>query len=224
MELEDIKDIKELLDTTIETMKDRSDASKALSDIKKRVITSTNGDKSNWSLLSKVNALAGEGWAGDPFILDPKAKYKDAISQIFIKLLTLITATEEFNVTDDILAPYLDTLKSHGIILIVKSDEFNHADTSDTDIEEELQSSKSYIKTVQSYNEDIQEQAEKAESMNITSKKDYSKVVNIYNKGLKGKEIDDDVQNILTNNEMLDTAVNKASDLAKEEAVTAWQK
>lgn len=221
MELEDIKDIKELLDTTIETMKDRSDASKALSDIKKRVITSTNGDKSNWALLSKVNALAGEGWAGDPFILDPKAKYKDAISQIFIKLLALITATEEFNVTDDILGPYLDTLKSHGIILTVKSDEFNHADTSDTDIEEELQSSKSYIKTVQSYNEDIQEQAEKAESMNITSKKDYSKVVNIYNKGLKGKEIDDDVQNILTNNEMLDTAVNKASDLAKEEAVTA---
>ena len=60
-----------------------------------------------------------------------------------------------------------------------------------------------------------EEHAPRAEELNFAPSSDYMKVVNIYKKGVAGKEIDDEVQDILTHNELLDSAVNLVADYAK---------
>ena len=106
-----------------------------------------------------------------------------------------------------------------GIKIEIDSNCFEHYDTDalDEDIEEAFNTSKAYINTLEEYSDEIKnEHAQKAEELNFAPATAYSRVVNIYTKGINGKEIDDDVQNILAYNALLDQAVNLTADYARE--------
>ena len=217
--MENVNNAEELLSSTMEILRDKKITMKARSEVNKRVLDKAGGDKGNWNIVAKAYSDKGKAWQGSPFVLNPDEKHKDSTSALFIKLLKLITALEEFNQTEDILSEYISALNDFGIKIQIDHDKFDHADTEalDDPIESELQSIKSYNATLDSYNDEIREEhAAKAEDLNFAPSSDYMKVVNIYRKGIAGKEIDDDVQNILTHNELLDSAVNLVADRAKE--------
>ena len=217
--MEDVKNAEELLSATMDILREKKVTGKAQAEVVKRVLDQTGGDKSNFRIVTKAFADKGKAWVGgNPLTLDKDVKHKDSLSPIFIKLLTTITALEEFNQTDDLLKEYLDELKSVGINITIDHDQFNHVDTEtmDPDFEDELKSIKSYAATIESYNDEIRdEHTQKAEELNFAPSDSYMTVVNLYKKGIAGKEIDDDVQNILTHNELLDSAVNLVADHAR---------
>lgn len=218
--MEQVENAEELLSATMEILRDKKVTMKARAEVTKRVLEQAGGDKTYFNMVAKAFSDKGKAWLGDnPLELDKEQKHKDSTSPVFIKLLNLITALEAYNMTDDILTDYLRALQENGITITINHDQFEHTDTSalDIPIEEELQSIKSYNATIDSYNDEIRdEHAMKAEELNFAPSSDYSKVVSIYKKGIAGKEIDDDVQDILTHNELLDSAVNLVADRAKE--------
>lgn len=219
--METVKNAKELLKETLSIMNERRIATKAKADVEKRVVADTGGDKANWRLISKVFANKGKGWlGGNPLDIDKGAKHKDAISGTFIKLADVIKAAEDFNQTETVLQDYLDALSNIGIKITVDHEKFAHADTEALEygIEEELKSVKSYVNTIESFSDEIKEEhTVKAEELNFAPKTGYLRAVNIYKKATKGKDVDDEVQNIHTYNEFMDTAVNLAADYGKSE-------
>ena len=216
--MEDVKNAEELLSATMDLLREKKVTSKAKAEVNKRVLAATSGDKGNWNLAVKAYSDKGRAWAGGPLLLNKDEPHKDSLSPMFIKLLQTVTALEEFNLTEDILSDYLDALEELGIKITIDSEKFNHVDTDSLEIplQEELDSLKSYTATIESYTDEIKnEHAPRAEELNFAPSSDYMKVVNIYRKGVAGKEIDDDVQDILTHNELLDSAVNLVADHAK---------
>lgn len=217
--MEEVTNAKDLLEETVDVLREKKTASKALTEVNKRVLQETGGDKADWRIVTKVNSNKGRAWIDDnPLELNTEEKHKDFLSSIFIKLVGIIKATESFNLTDDLLSEYFEKLEEIGIKITVDSDKFDHLSTEglDTDIHEELDSVKSYDRTIENYNDEIREEhVVKAEELDFSPADTYMKVVNIYRKGLSGKEIDDDVQNILTHNEMFDSAVNLTADYVK---------
>lgn len=216
--MEEVNNAKELLQETVALLRERKTAGKALNEVHKRVLQTAGGDKALWKQLAKAYANKGKAWAAGPLVLDKAAKHKDIVTPTLAKLLSLITATELYDMTDDLLSDYFDALAEVGIKITIDHDKFEHAhvDALDVPVEEELKSAKAYMSTMESYSDEIRdEHAPKAEELNFAPASAYSRVVNIYRKGISGKEIDDDVQNILTFNELLDSAVNLTADYAK---------
>lgn len=217
--MEEVSNAKELLEETVSILNERKVASKALAEVDKRVLQATNGDKAHWKLLTKIYANKGKAWAGEsPLVIDKEEKHKDVISPIFIKLLDTIRATEAFNVTDTVLGEYLEALAAQGIEIKINSDMFDHLDTDamDATVDDELDSAKAYLRTMSEFSDEIRdEHTARAEELNFVPASSYMRIVNIYRKGVNGKEIDDDVQNILTYNATVDQAVNLAADYAK---------
>lgn len=218
--MENVENAKELLKETLSVLKERKIASKALADVDKRVVGATGADKSLWKKLCKIYANKGLGWSADnPLELDSEAKHKDIISPIFIKLLDLITVTETFEISSEILGDYLEALEDFGIKITIDSSKFDSVDTGvlDVPLEEELKDAKAYLRTMTEFSDEIKEEhSKKSEDLNFTPASSYSQVVGLYRKGVNGKEIDDDVQNILSRNEMIDTAVNLVAEYVRD--------
>lgn len=214
--MEDVKNAKELLEETVNILVEKKIANKALSDVHKRVLKDTSGDKADWKLLTKVYANKGKAWvSGNPLSLDPNEKHKDMISPLFRKLYEVVKATEAFNQTYNVLSEYFDALEDLGIKISIDPDKFNHLDTDllDSSLEDELDSAKAYLATIEGFSDEIRnEHTAKAEELNFAPASAYTRVVGIFRKGMSGKEIDDDVQRILTYNEFLDKAVNLTAD------------
>lgn len=208
----------ELLDASLKLLQDRKEASKALKDIASRVITASGGDKSSWSSVRKLHAKKGDGWVGNnPLVLDKDAKSKDILSTMFARLQKTIVDIESYNQAD-MLNEYFNALKESGITIELDHSKFFHADTTQLDVEDELDSSKAYIKTIESYDEEMKEvHATTSEALNFTAKEDYKKVLGLYNRKVKGKDIGDTVQDILTKHTMMDTAVNLINDMESVE-------
>lgn len=218
--MEEVKNAKELLQETISLLRYKKISAKALAEADKRVTSKFSNSKANWKLACKMYASKGKGRVADnPLEIDPMALHKDMIVPTLLKLCKFITATEAFNSTDLILGEYLEVLENMGIKIEIDSNCFEHYDTDalDGDIEEAFNTSKAYINTLEEFSDEIKnEHAQKAEELNFAPATAYSRVVNIYNKGINGKEIDDDVQNILAYNALLDQAVNLTADYARE--------
>lgn len=217
--MEEVKNPEELLTATMDLLREKKVTSKAMAEVSKRVIEATHADKADWKLLTKAYSDKGRAWVGgNPLLLDKEEPHKDNVSPIFAKLLAIVSAAEAFNYSDELLQDYFDALENVGIKIEIDHDKFEHADTDNLDsLEEELDSIKSYSATIEQYNDELRdEHAMKAEELNFAPSSDYMKVVNIYRKGVAGKEIDDEVQDILTHNELLDSAVNLVSDYAKQ--------
>lgn len=217
--MEEVKNAEELLSATMDLLREKKVTAKAMSEVSKRVLEATKADKSAWKILTKAYSDKGRAWVGgNPLVLDKEEPHKDTLSPTFAKLLSIITATEAFEYSDEILKEYFDALEEAGIKITIDHDKFEHADVDNVDdLEEELKSIKSYSSTIEQYNDELRdEHAMKAEELNFAPSSDYMKVVNIYRKGVAGKEIDDDVQDILTHNELLDSAVNLVADYSKQ--------
>ena len=113
-------------------------------------------------------------------------------------------------------------LKSYIKLIDTKEYLFNNEDIENWGINKEdiidrriLLKNKEYSFSKMMPDELKEEHAPRAEELNFAPSSDYMKVVNIYKKGVAGKEIDDEVQDILTHNELLDSAVNLVADYAK---------
>lgn len=207
------KEREELLEASLQLIESKKIASKALKDVTKRILANDGTTKENWVQLRKLFAKMGCGWSGDPLTLQEDAEKKDTISVMLVRLLNVIGAFEEFNMEDKIL-PYFTALKEYGITIMIDPAKFAHAEIKQEDAEEALQQSKSWIDTIDQNNDILKtEHAPKSEELNFTLAPDYGKVLSLYNRKLKGKDIDDKVQDILTRNELLDTAVNLVNDL-----------
>ncbi len=217
-DIQDINNIEDLLSATVEVIHDKKSANKAKSDIVKRVLSQSGGDKQRLNTVAKAISTKGRAWNGDPLSLNPDERQKDILSQLFIRVFQTIEAFEEFNQTENVLSDYLEALENRGIKITINHEQFNHADTENItpSFEDELDSIKGYIRTVENYSNDLKEfHAPKAEDLNFTPKSEYMRIANIYIRGLAGKEIDDTVQDILLHNELVDSAVNMVADKAK---------
>lgn len=211
--MESVKNAEELLNETAELMEDKKVASKALRDVTKRVIEEAGGaDKTNWNKVRKYYKDKGKGWAGDPLLLDKEAKKKDGLSQKFKGLYEAINAIEEFNMSS-ILEDYFKSLESKGITITIDHEKFAHADISEESVEDALDSSKGYMETIDSYNDELKdEHAPKSEELNFAPAGEYTNLAKIFVRGMKGKDVGDVVQNKVTYCEMTETAYNLVKD------------
>ena len=212
--MENVKNAEELLDETVEVIENKKIASKALKEITKRVMEEAGGaDKTNWNKTRKYYKDKGKGWvAGDPLCLDKEAKKKDPLSSKFKGLYDAIAAIEEFNMSP-MLDDYFKALADKGITITIDSEKFAHADIGEESVNDALDSSKSYMETIDSYNDEIKdEHAPKSEELNFAPAGEYTGLVKIFMKGMKGKDVGDVVQDKVTYCEMTETAYNLVKD------------
>lgn len=139
------------------------------------------------------------GWIdNNPFELNPQEKFKDRVSPIFIKLITLIDDIKSLGM-DYIVQEYFDKLDAMGI----------HIDYSEyvpTAVPENLDACQEAIE----YGNKLQgsictladkirdEDSVKAEELGFGPKKEYVKLISLLADKRDGKDIDDKIQQIQT--------------------------
>ena len=222
-DLENVNSREDLLDESIKLLEEKRVVSKALKDIAKNVLKETSGDKNDWKVVSKFYYNKGKGWAngGDPLTLEKEAPKKDTFSQLCIRLRDTIRSLVAFGKAD-LLDEYLQALDAAGIGITLKGDLAPQETGFEEVVDEALDSAKSYYATIESYNDELKNvHAPKSEELNFTVAGDYSSALKIYRKKIKGKAVDDDVQNINLRCEMLETALNLINDMEVDEDVDA---
>lgn len=225
--MDEIKTSKDLLKETLDVIKDRTISSKALSDLVKRVSDNYSADKTLFKSFAKMKLSKGQAWLGsNPLVLDQKAEKKDATSMAFSKILNIISTAYSFGeaIASEYLKDYLDAMAEQGIKITIDSSvvadspaDVEATPESGETFEQELGSALGYLKTIEDYSDIIRkEHSAKSEELNFAPADTYSKVIALYRKAKKGKEIDDDLQEVELHNEAYSTALNLVAQYAKE--------
>lgn len=223
--LSDIENGLELVELTASSLETRKDLNKQIKDVSFAVLKQTKGNKTKtrkaWSTISKIWSNLKCAWIGDdPLEIDTTERQKDYISVLFLKLKNLVEDLATFGLAEDVLEPYIEALKAYGIEITLDTSNFEKVDTLSSDqLKEELSSIKYLKRSIEDIDSKIADvHSVKAEDLNFAPKSSYKKIVNLYCKAKAGKDIEDQVQDILTNHEMEDTALNIVTDQAKENA------
>jgi len=204
-----VNNAEELLEESLKILSDKKDTQKALKDSVSNILEQTSGDKYYWGIVSKVYANKGNGWiGGDPLNLDKDEPHKDVISGTFKKLAETIDAFVRFNQLEK-LQEYFDALADKGIKIEVDESKFEKYETGSCDVDDFLDSQKSYIKTIADYSDELKNvHAVKSEELNFAPASEYLGLLGIYKKGIEGKDVEDAVQDKVTHCEWTETAYN----------------
>ena len=189
------QEIIDLLDESLESLKDKKTFSKESNKIIKETAEACGVDKQYIKATKDLMYNKGKGWLNEqPLVLDTQAKKKDKISQTLLKLYDIIYSLKSVNM-DNELAPYLDALSELGITIDysnVEVSEINNEDKLADSIEQLVR----YETNKEALNEQIEADGVKSEEMDFVRKKDYAKILDFYSKKKEEEDLDDKFQQI----------------------------
>lgn len=202
----------DLLDETRKVEDEKKVAAKAMNELAKDAANSLNADPSTLKKCKDYKYYYGRGWVNEnPLELDKDEKFKDRISPTFKKLRDIILDLQANGMTD-LLKPYIGALEGYGIHITI-----DEADPIVSDVEEikEVIESMCGYQQVICENSDIikEEHSPKSEELNFTPASKYKEVFGLYSRKMKGKDIDDSIQDKVTFCEMYETALNEVNDM-----------
>lgn len=202
----------DLLDETQRVEDEKKVASKAMNELAKDASTTLNADKATLKKCKDYVYYHKNGWVnGNPLDLDPEEKFKDRISPTFKKLRDIILDLQANGMTD-LLNDYIGALEGYGIHLTIDAADPIVSDVDE--IKEVIKSMCGYQKVI-CENADIirEEHSQESEDLNFTPKSKYKEIFGLYSRKMKGKDIDDNVQDKVTFCEMYETALNEVNDM-----------
>ena len=187
----DTEKAKDALETSYSTLQDIKSSRKALKDVIGRIAGTTECDKTEVRLASKLLYMKGQGWDGSPVMLAKGAKKKDPLSAALNKLIVLITSLQDTGHSEH-LKEYLDAMAQNGITITL--DESRNKEI-DEDSYQDYVDAKAYLKAIEEYQDEIKEEDAEAaaDSGLIPSTSKYKGVLDIYTKARNGKEVDDKI-------------------------------
>jgi len=194
-EVETFNDPFELMDESLKLKDDIKIQKKALKDVTNRLVNEIHCDIGFVKEAQKM--LAAEG----------KDK-GDTLKDTFDKLINVILTFRQIGYVEH-LAPYFDKLEAAGISLKIEDTESAASDT----VKEGWKDSVSYLRSIKEKQDIISNtHAPNSEDINFAPKEEYKGLLSIYSKKLKGKDVDDAVQERVTYFEMAETAYNLVGD------------
>lgn len=202
----------DLLDETSKIEDEKKVAAKAMNELAKDAAKTLNGDASVIKKCKDYSYYHGKGWVnGDPLNLDPDEKFKDRISPIMKKLRDIIVDLQANGMTE-LLTPYFSALEGYGIHVTLDEEVPTISDVNE--LKTVITSMCGYQQVICENSEIIKEEhSKKSEELNFTPASKYKEVFGLYSRKMKGKDIDDSIQDKVTFCEMYETALNEVQDM-----------
>lgn len=135
------------------------------------------------------------------------AEKGDVLSSTFEKLATIISVLNVTGMLDE-LNEYLSELEGKGIKISIE----NKNESAPPSVIEDFKDVIAYLHTIDEYQEEITSHSTRAEELNFSPKKEYKQLLSMYERRLKGKDVEDKVQDKITYCTMTETAWNIVHD------------
>lgn len=204
MTTENVEQIEELLDDSLETLSDKKKFSKTMNTIIKDCAKQNGLEPKVLKAVKNYHHYRGVNWVdNNPLEKDKDKKEKDKVAPIFIKLLEVV---ENLRAVGDkeFLEPYLTALAEHGIKIDIN---FEDTDKNVDEIMEVIDSASKLQTNVDALTEELKEtKSVEAEELAFTPKGAFVGVLGILDKIKNGKDVDDTLQTNFTNITMLNNA------------------
>lgn len=185
MTQEEISKVEDLLDESLETIQDKKQFSKTQAQLLKECAETNELGKSGKSILKRImnyHHYKGVNWLnGDPLQKDTTIKDKDKVAPVFIKLLQIVEDLATIGDTE-LLLPYLNALKNHGIKIEI---DYGSADTKEDlkTILEKLESASNLQTNVDTLTNQLKEEkSAESEEIGFAPKSGFIKVLGLYEK------------------------------------------
>lgn len=182
MTSENLDEITDLLDESLETVADKKQFAKTQTAMIKECAEKNGVDKSTLKRVMKYHHYSGANWLnGNPLEKDPAEKKKDKVAPTFIKLVSIIEDLATIG-DKDFLKPYLDAVLSHGIKIDIDYGSPNINDSTDV-ILDTLDSASKLQTSVDTLADELKdEKSQKAEELNFAPKEAFMKMLSLYDK------------------------------------------
>ena len=203
--------VQDLLNETSILDDEKKMAAKNMNGLAKDAEKSLNACAATMKKCKDYVFYKGKAWInGDPLNLDKDEKVKDKLSPMFRKLRDTVIELQS-NGMIDVLKDYISALEGYGIHITIdpKDPDVNNVD----EVRNVISSMCAYQQII-TENSDIigEEHAQQSEDLNFAPKTKYKEIFGFYSKKLKGKDVDDNIQDKVVFCEMYETALNIIND------------
>lgn len=204
MNEENVEQIEELLNDSLETLADKKKFAKTMNTIIKDCAKQNNLEPKVIKSVKNYHHYKGVNWANNnPLEKDKNKKDKDKVAPIFIKLLEVVENLRKVG-DKEFLEPYINALAEHGIRIDI---DFEETDKNVEEIMEVVESASKLQTNVDTLNEELKEEkSTEAEELNFTPKSSFVGILGILDKIKNGKDVEDLIQGNFTTITMLNNA------------------
>lgn len=196
--MENKEEIGDLIESSLGDFSDKKMYNKNMSQRLKEAATTSKVDVAMLRRCKDYLHYRKLGWLGGPLELDPKEKFKDRVSPVFIKLLAIIDDLMSLG-KEDLLDVYIDALAEKGIKIDYSAHIPVNPATSPDDAWEAVEfgsQMQGYIRTLADRIRD--EDSVKAEELGFGPKNEYPKLIQLLDRKKNGNDIEDTVQDKFT--------------------------
>ena len=204
MNEENVEQIEELLDDSLETLTDKKRYSKTMNTIIKDCAKANELEPKVLKAVKNYHHYKGVNWVdNNPLEKDKDVKEKDKVAPIFIKLLEVVENLRKVG-DKEFLEPYISALAKHGIKIDI---DFEETDKNVDEIMEVIESASKLQTNVDTLSNELKEEKSvEAEELAFTPKGSFVGVLSILDKIKEGKDLEDKIQENFTNLTMLNNA------------------
>ena len=204
MTKENVEQIEELLDDSLETLTDKKRYSKTMNTIIKDCAKANELEPKVLKAVKNYHHYKGVNWVdNNPLEKDKDVKEKDKVAPIFIKLLEVVENLRKVG-DKEFLEPYISALAKHGIKIDI---DFEETDKNVDEIMEVIESASKLQTNVDTLSNELKEEKSvEAEELAFTPKGSFVGVLSILDKIKEGKDLEDKIQENFTNLTMLNNA------------------
>lgn len=205
MNKENVEQIEELLDDSLETLSDKKRFSKTMNSLIKDCSKKIGIEPKILKAVKNYHHYQGANWVDNkPLEKDSSKKEKDKISPVFIKLKEIVDNLRQLNDVE-FLKPYLKAMDNCGIHITIDSDDDLEFDKEY--VNEVIESTSKLQTNVDTLSEELKEtKSNEAEKLNFTPKSSFIGVLGILDKIKDGKNQEDKIQDNFTTITMLNNA------------------
>lgn len=196
--MENKDEIEDLIESSLGDFSDKKMYNKNMSQRLKEAATTSKVDAAMLRRCKDYLHYRKLGWLGGPLELDPKEKFKDRVSPVFIKLLAIIDDLMSLG-KEDLLDVYTDALAEKGIKIDYSAHIPANPAASPDDAWEAVEfgsQMQGYICTLADRIRD--EDSVKAEELGFGPKNEYPKLIQLLDRKKNGNDIEDTVQDKFT--------------------------
>lgn len=204
MNEENVEQIEELLDDSLETLADKKRYSKTMNTIIKDCAKANKLEPKVLKAVKNYHHYKGANWLNNnPLEKDKEKKDKDKVAPIFIKLLEVVENLRAVG-DKDFIEPYINALAEKGIKIDI---DFEETDKNINDIMEVIESASKLQTNVDTLTEELKEvKSTESEELNFTPKGSFVGVLSILDKIRNDKDVEDVIQNNFTELAMMTNA------------------
>lgn len=188
-------EVEEIIQSSLDTLTDKKQVSKDMHHVFKDASEKTKIPPEVLRRVKDYNYYFGRGWqAGNPLDLDKEEKFKDKVSPVFIKLLTIVD--DLYKVCHvELLDEYFDAMNQLGIHIDVSDYRPEYVTYDSTISDDAVAAGVNLQSSICQLADQIKdEDSINAEQKGFGPKREYIKLINLAYSKRKGKDIEDKCQ------------------------------